>query len=416
MTTGKSTDNAFRQAAAAVPRGLIVAAIISACFVALAAGAWVLLRVLDPISPTITGLAFALLLTGLLMPLHRLIQRVIKNSHAAAGVTMIVFLTGLIGVTVLAGAQIINGFGELRDSIFEALGQLEAWLREGPLGLDGAGFAEYIEQAREWMSANSGQLLTGAMAAGSVLTTFTVALVLALVTTFFFLADGRRIWLWFVSLLPSDIEERVDAAFSDGFHSVRAYIKTQAIVAGVDAIGIGLGAFFLGLPLVIPMTIIVFITAFIPVIGAVLSGAIVILIAGFAKSLTTALIMLGIVILVQQLESNLLQPVLMSRAVALHPWGVIIGVAIGGAIYGIAGALFAVPLMAMIKVVVQSLRDSGRGHPPGESPPGESSPGELAQEDLAADAAEESHFPASGVAGAEPAAGEHGIPDGQPQD
>jgi len=358
-TPEERTGDPIRQAVGAVPRGLIVAGIIAACFVALAAAGWVLLQILDPISPTITGIAFALLLTGLLMPLHRLISRVFTNSHAAAGVTLVTFLVVLIGVIGVAGAQIVTGFGELRDSVFQALQQLETWLREGPLGLDAAGLSEYLEKAQEWLSANTSRLLTGALAAGSAISSFSVALVLALVTTFFFLADGRRIWLWFVGLLPAAVEERVDAAFSNGFHSVRAYVKTQAIVAAVDAVGIGLGALILGLPLVIPMTIIVFIASFIPVIGAVLSGAIVILIAGFAKNLTAALIMLGVVVLVQQLESNLLQPVLMSRAVALHPWGVIVGVAVGGAIYGIIGALFAVPIMALTKVVVLTLRHWG---------------------------------------------------------
>ena len=303
-TPEERTGDPIRQAVGAVPRGLIVAGIIAACFVALAAAGWVLLQILDPISPTITGIAFALLLTGLLMPLHRLISRVFTNSHAAAGVTLVTFLVVLIGVIGVAGAQIVTGFGELRDSVFQALQQLETWLREGPLGLDAAGLSEYLEKAQEWLSANTSRLLTGALAAGSAISSFSVALVLALVTTFFFLADGRRIWLWFVGLLPAAVEERVDAAFSNGFHSVRAYVKTQAIVAAVDAVGIGLGALILGLPLVIPMTIIVFIASFIPVIGAVLSGAIVILIAGFAKNLTAALIMLGVVVLDEVVVDN----------------------------------------------------------------------------------------------------------------
>ena len=358
MNRGKQTDpHPLRAAAGSVPRGLIVAGIIAACIVLLAGAGWVLLRLLNPVSPAITGIAFAILLTGLLLPLKHLIGRGVRNGHAAAGLTMLVFLGGLIGLITLAGAQLVNGFGELRDSVFEALEELQAWIEEGPLGGTDAGLAGYLEQAQAWVTENSSQVLGGAVAAGSAVGTFTVALVLALVTTFFFLADGRRIWLWFVSLLPEAVEDRVDVAFSNGFHSVRAYVKTQAIVAGVDAVGIGIGALILGLPLVLPMTIIVFLTAFIPVVGAVLSGALVVLIAWFSQGLTAALIMLGIVIAVQQLESNLLQPVLMSRAVALHPWGVIIGVTIGSYIYGIVGALFSVPVMALAKVVVQSLRN-----------------------------------------------------------
>ena len=352
-----------RDAVNAVPKGLLVGGIIAACVVALAAGAWVLLRILNPISSTVTGIAFAILLTSLLIPAHRLVRKVIRNNHAAAGLTVVGFIVFVLGLTGLAGAQIVTGFGELRDSVFDALAALETWLREGPFGVSGGiesiGLADYIERLQEWMTAHSGQLLTGALAAGSAVTTFSVAVVLALITTFFFLADGRRIWLWCVGLLPDHVEDRVDAAFAEGFESVRAYVKTQAIVAAVDAVGIGAGALLLGLPLVIPMTIIVFITAFIPVIGAFLSGAIVVLIAGFTKGLGGAVIMLIIVLVVQQIESNVLQPMLMSKAVSLHPWGVIIGVAVGGAIYGIVGALFAVPVMAMVNVVVKSLHNRG---------------------------------------------------------
>ena len=367
-----STHDA-RKVVSAVPFGILVTALVGACFIVVSIAGYLLLRVLDPVSPVITGIAFAVLLTGLLLPLKRLIGRVVTHDHAAAGLTMITFLGALIGVIYVTGAQLVAGFAELRDSVFAALDQLEEWLRTGPLNLGDGALTDYLEQAQEWVTANSSQILTGALAAGSRIGTFTVALGLALVTTFFFLADGRRIWTWFVSLMPLGVQDRVDRAFSTGFHSVRAYVKTQAIVAAVAAAGIGLGALILGLPLVLPLTIIVFLASFVPVVGAFVSGALVVLIAWFSQGFTTALIMLGIVILVQQVESNALQPVLMSRAVDLHPWGVIIGVTVGSYLYGITGALFAVPVMALVKVVVISLRhplpNVGADHPDGPNWP-----------------------------------------------
>lgn len=362
-----------RQVVSAVPFGLLVAALIGLCLVVLSGAGYVLLRILNPVSPAITGIAFAILLTGLLLPLKRVIGRVVKNEYAAAGLAMVTFLGGLIGLLFVTGAQLVSGFAELRDSVFDALDQTEAWLRDGPLDIGAGGLSDYLQQAQDWLMGNSESIVTGAVAAGSRIGTFTVALGLALVTAFFFLADGRRIWLWFVALLPDEVEERVDLAFSSGFHSVRAYVKTQAVVAAVDAAGIGLGALILGLPLVLPLTIVVFLASFVPVVGAFASGALVVLIAGFSQSLTAALIMFGIVILVQQIEGNVLQPLLMSKAVDLHPWGVILGVTIGSYIYGIVGALFAVPVMAMTKVVVQSLRHPlpqvGADHPSGTNWP-----------------------------------------------
>lgn len=355
MSGERAKSHTVREVVSAVPKGILVSGLLAGSFILVVIAGGLLLQILSPVSPALTGIAFAILLTGLLLPLKKQIARVIRNSHAASGVTVVVFLTALIGTIYVTGAQLVAGFEELSDSVFAALEEIETWLREGPIGSD-AGFSEYLQQAQDWLTSNSGQLVGGAVAAGSAVGTFTVVLGLALVTTFFFLADGRRIWLWFVGLLPAELESRVDLAFSNGFHSVRAYVRTQAIVAAVDAIGIGVGAWILGLPLVIPLTIVVFLTAFIPVVGAFAAGALVVLIAWFTQGFTAALIMLGIVLIVQQVEGNLLQPILMSRAVDLHPWGVIIGVAAGSYIYGIVGALFAVPVMAMIKVVVLSLR------------------------------------------------------------
>lgn len=367
-----------RQVVSAVPFGLLVATLLGLCFIILSGAGYLLLRILNPVSPAITGIAFAILLTGLLLPLKRAIGRLVRQDYAAAGLAMLVFLGGLIGLMYVTGAQLVSGFAELRDSVFAALEEIQLWLREGPLDLGDGGLSDYLQQAQDWVMGNSSSIFTGALAAGSRIGTFTVAAGLALVTAFFFLADGRRIWTWFVSLLPDAVEERVDRAFSSGFDSVRAYVKTQAIVAAVDALGIGLGALILGLPLVLPLTIVVFLASFVPVVGAFASGALVVLIAGFSEGLTAALIMVGIVLLVQQIEGNVLQPLLMSRAVDLHPWGVIIGVTIGSYLYGIVGALFAVPVMAMTKVVVQSLRQPP---PPIEDDPSgstwaEGSPGE----------------------------------------
>lgn len=351
------SNHTARQVVSAVPFGLLVAALVGLCFIILSGAGYLLLRILNPVSPAITGIAFAILLAGLLLPLKRLIARVVPQDYAAAGLAMITFLGALLGLMYVTGAQLVAGFAELRESVFAALEAIQDWLRDGPLDIGEGGLSDYLQQAQDWVAGNSGSIVTGALAAGSRIGTFTVAAGLALVTAFFFLADGRRIWTWFVSLLPDAVEDRVDRAFTTGFQSVRAYVKTQAIVAAVDALGIGLGALILGLPLVLPLTIVVFLASFVPVVGAFASGALVVLIAGFSQGLTAALIMVGIVLLVQQIEGNVLQPLLMSRAVDLHPWGVLIGVTIGSYVYGIVGALFAVPVMAMVKVVVQSLRN-----------------------------------------------------------
>ena len=161
---------------------------------------------------------------------------------------------------------------------------------------------------------------------GSSAASLLTATLLALVTTFFFLADGNRIWRWVVGLLPSDHRRRTDRAATRAWDALQAYIRTQTLVAAVDAIGIGLGAYFLGLPYVEAIVLIVFITAFVPIVGAVFSGGLAVLIALGSQGVAEALIMLAVVLVVQQVESNVLQPVLMGKAVDLHPWAVIVGV------------------------------------------------------------------------------------------
>lgn len=199
------------------------------------------------------------------------------------------------------------------------------------------------------------------LSAGSALSTVGVVFVIALVSTYFFLAQGRRLWLWFVRLLPRPTQQPVHDSMRRGWVAVLAYSRTQIIVAAVDAVGIGLGALLLGVPLVVPIAVLTFLMAFIPVVGAVLSGIVAVLIAFASNGWVAALIMIGVVLAVQQIESNVLQPLLMSRAVDIHPLAVILGVTVFSSVWGIMGALVSVPAMALVKVVVLSLR--GRPYP-----------------------------------------------------
>lgn len=176
--------------------------------------------------------------------------------------------------------------------------------------------------------------------------------VIALFCTFFFLLDGRAIWTWVVGLLPRQARQQVHQAGRRGLVTLAAYTRTQILVAAVDATGIGVGAAILGLPLALPLGILVFVGSFIPFVGALVTGAIAVLVALVVKGWVTAVIMLVIVLAVQQIEGNVLQPFLMGHAVALHPVAVLL-VVTGGTMYaGIVGALFAVPVAAVLNTVI----------------------------------------------------------------
>lgn len=175
---------------------------------------------------------------------------------------------------------------------------------------------------------------------------------IALFCTLFFLIDGRGIWAWLVGLMPRGSRERVHQAGRRGWVTLGAYTRTQILVAGVDAVGIGVGAAILQLPLVVPLAVLVFFGSFIPFVGAIVTGSIAVLVALVTQGWVSALVMLAIVLIVQQLEGHVLQPFLMGHAVSLHPVAVLLVVTTGSLVAGIIGALFAVPLAALVNTVV----------------------------------------------------------------
>ena len=187
---------------------------------------------------------------------------------------------------------------------------------------------------------------------GSTVTELFAGVLLTLFSTLFILIDGKGIWSWIVRVFPRRARAALDGAGKAGWLTLQNFIKVQILVATIDAIGIGAGAAILQLPLAIPIAVLVFFGSFIPVIGAVATGALAVFIALVYNGPVIALIMLGGVLLVQQLEGHVLQPLVMGSAVKVHPLAVVFAVAAGSYIAGIPGALFAVPIVAVVNVMV----------------------------------------------------------------
>ncbi|PID53681.1 MAG: hypothetical protein CSB46_06700 [Micrococcales bacterium] len=196
------------------------------------------------------------------------------------------------------------------------------------------------------------------MAVTGTATSAVTGVLLTLFTLVFLLYDGRGIWAWVVSLLPKQAQSRVDLAGRDGWATLTSYVRATVVVAAADAAGVGIGAVVLQLPLAAPIAMLVFLGAFVPIVGAALSGAVAVLIALVTQGVTAAVVMLAIVLAVQQVEGHVLQPLLMGRAVSVHPLGVVLAVAGGLVVAGIIGAVFAVPVVAVLKTVVVSIRGS----------------------------------------------------------
>jgi predicted PurR-regulated permease PerM len=203
-----------------------------------------------------------------------------------------------------------------------------------------------------FLQADSSALLSGAVSVGSTVTELFAGVLLTLFSTLFILIDGKGIWAWVVRIFPRRARLALEGAGKAGWLTLQNFIKVQILVATIDAIGIGAGAAILQLPLAVPIAVLVFLGSFIPVIGAVATGALAVFIALVYNGWVVALIMLGIVLLVQQIEGHVLQPLVMGTAVKVHPLAVVLAVAGGSVVAGIPGALFAVPIVAVLNVMI----------------------------------------------------------------
>lgn len=309
--------------------------------------------VIRPLSTMIVALLVSLILAVLLEPLASFLRRRARFPRMLASATTILLtIAAVVGLLWFAGQSIASQFPLLRDSALAGWDQLLDMLAGTQLDVTAESLQEATSEAVAWLQGNAQDLLSGALSIGSTVLDILLGVLIALFSLLFFLKDGRRIWQWVVRLSPAQAREPVNEAGIRAWITLGEYARAQIVVALIDAIGIGLGAYFLGLPFVIPIAVIVFLTAFIPVIGAWLSGALAVLVAFVTVGFTQAVVMLLIVLLVQQLESNVVSPLLMSNAVSLHPLVTFLAVLAGSTLFGLAGALFAVPFCAMVNAVV----------------------------------------------------------------
>ena len=298
----------------------------------------------------------ATLLASLLAPLAGWLHHRWRFPRTLAVIsTMLIALGAIAGLVTLSGSSIVSGLPELKDNAVAGFEDAMSWLSSGPLNLDQSTITGWFDQIQSQLSDNADAILDGALSLTSSAGHIAAGALITLFCLFFFLLEGRTIWRWLVHLFPRTARARVDGAGLRSWISLGSYARTQILVAFVDGVGIGLGAWLLGVPLAIPLGVLVFVGAFIPIIGALITGSIAVAVALVDGGPVTALIMLGIVLLVQQIEGHLLQPLLMSRALKLHPVAVLLAVATGTLIGGIVGALIAVPVIAVTNTALKYL-------------------------------------------------------------
>jgi len=311
----------------------------------------------------------AILLAALLVPFVQFLQRHRWPKWLAVTIVEVGLIGVVSGLVYLIVVQLIDGFPDLRDRSIVFFEDFKVLLLNSPLHLTEAQINDYLAQTWEGVQRDSQWLLTGAVAFGSSFGHFLAGVLLALFATLFLLIDGHHVWQWTVRLFPRRARAAADGAGRAGWVTLTDFVKVQIFVAFIDALGIGMGAWILGLffdgfPLVIPIAIAVFLGSFIPVVGAVLTGTIAVFVALVYLGPWPAVIMLGIVLLVQQVEGHVLQPLVMGTAVKVHPIAVVFAVTAGGFLAGIAGALFAVPVVATLNIMIRYIaRGDWRDHP-----------------------------------------------------
>jgi predicted PurR-regulated permease PerM len=338
--------------AAAVPPGIRVASDWAWRLLLIGAAIYVLSLAVRSVSEIVVPVAIAILLTALLRPIATSLHRVMKPG-AAAGLTLLGTILIIGTLFTLVGTQFSSGFSDLTGQVATGLERIRDWLRSS-FHITDAQFDQYFNTIRDKVS-QSGNLSDTATSVGLTATHFVAGLFIALFSLFFFLYEGPRIWGWIVRLFPRATRSRVDSSGVIAWQQLSAFVRATMIVAFVDAVGISVGAAILKVPFAFAIGVLVFILAFIPIVGALLSGAVAVLLALVAHGPGVALIMLAVVIGVQQLESHVLQPFLLGKAVSVHPLAVILAIATGSIIAGIVGALVAVPFAAVLNAVGKHL-------------------------------------------------------------
>ncbi|MFB9676486.1 AI-2E family transporter [Streptosporangium vulgare] len=342
--------------------------------VIIAVALWILGQMWSVIWP----LVIALLLTTLTWPVTRFLRRHGWHPTLAASVVTVLFLLVAAGTVVLIAVPVASQSGELATGVGNGIKQLRDWAAGPPLNIGDEQVSKALDTAAARIQSSVGSIVTATLTGVGTVVNGLVTTVLALFLMFFFLKDGPRFLPWLTRQLPGRLATDVPALASHSWDTLGSFVRSQAFVGLLDAVFIGLGLWIVGVPLVLPLAVLTFVSAFIPIIGALFAGFVAVLIALVSNGLTDALIVLAIIVAVQQLEGNVFQPMVQSRGLGLHAGVILLAVTLGGSLAGIVGSLLAVPVAALIAVfwnyLHEQLSDPSREPGPGEPAPGKPEP------------------------------------------
>jgi putative heme transporter len=338
-----------------VPLGLRIAGVVSACVLLIAGAIYVVGVIAVELASLSIALAAAFLFAALLEPLVAGLQRLRVPRAIGALVALLLLVTVVVAPAIVLWNVTAGQFADLRQRIADGLTRMRALILD-VLPVTETQIDNLVREVNDRLSQAGGNVLAGALTVIEVI----AAIVFSLFVMFFFLKDGPKMWAWFLSRLPENGREIAAHAGEAGWETVSRYVRGTLIVGAIDAVGIGIALAIIGVPFALPLALLVFIGGLVPYVGSTVSGTVAVLVALAANGPVDALLTLAAVIGVQQLEGNLLEPLILGRQVRLHPVVVVLAVFAGSLTGGIAGAVVAVPLTAVAYRVFRVLQDRRR--------------------------------------------------------
>lgn len=339
-----------------IPEGLKLGARFSGYLLVIIAGITVVGFIAFQLAEIVIPFLAGLILSALLVPISMFLQRHRWPKWLAVITVWVIVLGTLTGLIFLIVFQVKDELSAIQNQVGVSLDAAQKFLASQPFGLTENKMDGFIASSGQWLKDNAAGLQSGAAEVGSTAAHIVEGILIVLFVTLFALIDGRGIWSWAVHIWPARAHSRIEAAGEAGWKTLSNFIRIQLVVAATDAVGIGVGALILGVPLAVPIATVVFLGAFVPFVGAIVGGVFAVGLALLFNGWIHALIMLGIVVLVQQIESHVLHPLLTGSRVKVHPLAVILGVTAGAALAGIAGAFFAVPVIATLNSMVRAAK------------------------------------------------------------
>jgi predicted PurR-regulated permease PerM len=333
----------------------------------LALGLYLVARVLGIIYIVVVPCIAALLATAILEPLTSRLRRAGLPNMAATWITLLVAFIVVGGLVTLVANRVSADYQTLVSEAKHTTAQVQSWLAGPPFHVKNTNVEKYLNNIPNYISTHRSVVEGTVVTGGKIASEFFGGLVLMIFVMFFLLKDGERIWGWFLGALRTPTARRVDRAGHASWLVLVYYMRGTVVVAAIHAIVIGLVLWFMGVPLAVPLGVLVFLAAFVPLIGLLIAGALAILVTLATQGWLDAVILLGILIVEDQLEAHLLQPQVVGKMIRLHPLAVILSLAVGGVLAGIPGAVVAVPIVA---VVTRALPELRRREPGDAGPPG----------------------------------------------